>query len=324
MIYRFGKTHPDSLLILPGEILEHIENASENEIRFLLAVSPHLSGGKEEEELLSLVSDRFEREEALLALAFWRGCGVIKTDARKKSPSAQRARALPEKREEPEKSEPAKKVIDVDEAPFYSSKDLADAAEKMPEFKNLVSFAEERLEKVLNTSELAKLYSFLDYLKLPADVVMLVMEDCCSQGKKSLRYLSKVLLSFADEEINTYEKAEAYFLAKKERTGYERYVRNLFGIGDRKLSRPEAECVLAWKENFGYGEEMLDAAYEKTVAAAKNPTIKYMHKILESWHSAGIRTPDAIQAAPQGEKAPKSYDLDDFFEKAVASGRKDF
>jgi DnaD/phage-associated family protein len=324
MVYRFGKTYPDSLLVLPGEILEHIENASENEIRILLALAPHLSGGAEEEEILLALSDRFAREEALLALAFWRGCGILKTDSRKKSAAKPRSKEPSEKRELPAENEPAKKVIDVDEAPFYSSADLAEAAEKMPEFKNLVSFAEGRLEKVLNTSELAKLYSFLDYLKLPADVVMLVMEDCCSQGKKSLRYLSKVLLSLADEEINTYEKAEAYFLAKKERAGYERYVRNLFGIGDRKLSHAEAECIAAWKEKFSFGEEMLDAAYEKTVAAAKNPTIKYMHKILESWHSAGIATPDAIDSAPQGEKAPKSYDLDDFFEKAVASGRKDF
>lgn len=324
MIYRFGKAYPDSLLVLPGEILDHIENASETEIRFLLAIAPILSGGAEEEAIFAAVGDRFDREEALSALAFWRGCGILKTDARKKA-GAQKARpAVSEKREVPAEKVPAKSAIDADEAPFYSSKDLADAAEKMPEFKNLVSFAEERFEKVLNTSEIARLYSFLDYLKMPLDVVMLVIEDSCSQGKKSLRYVSKVLLSFADDEINTYEKAEAYYLAKKERTSYESYVRSLFGLGTRKLSKAESECILAWKETFGFGEEMLDAAYEKTVAAAKNPTIKYMHKILESWHAAGITSPDAVDAAPQAEKAPKSYDLDDFFEKAVASGRKDF
>ena len=324
MIYRFGKTHPDSLLILPGEVLDVIENASETEIRFLLAIAPLLSGGAEEEDLILAVGDLFEREEAVSALAFWRGCGVLKTDAKKKSPARKAVRIPAEKREEEIEEKEPKKTLDVDEPPFYSSKDLAEAAETMPEFKNLVSFAEERLEKVMNTSELAKLYSFLDYLKLPLDVVMLVMEDCCSQGKKGLRYISKVLVTFADEEINTYEKAEAYFLSKKERQSYERYVRNLFGLGDRKLARGEAECIGTWKEKYGFGEEMLDAAYEKTVAAAKNPTIKYMHKILESWHASGIKTPDEIDSAPSGEKAPKSYDLDDFFEKAVASGRKDF
>ena len=47
----------------------------------------------------------------------------------------------------------AKKVIDADEAPFYSSADLARAASDQPDFKNLVAFAEQRLEKVMNTTQ---------------------------------------------------------------------------------------------------------------------------------------------------------------------------
>lgn len=317
MTYRLGKAYPDSLLVLPGEVLSKIEEASDSEIRILLYLAGKLSaGGATEEEILSYLSDAFSREEVLSALSFWRGCGVLKADGKKSAP------VTPKKG--PSEKTPAK-VIDADEAPFYTSADLAAAAESQPDFKNLVSFAEGRLEKVMNQSELARLYSFLDYLKMPLDVVMLVIEDCASRDKKGLRYITKLLNVFQDEGIDTYEKAEAYFVRRKESQLYENIVRSLFGLGTRKLTSAEETCVSTWRTKFCYGEEMLNLAYEKTANTAKTPSIKYMHKILESWYQNGVTTPEEtekLKSAP-GTVADKSYDLDDFFEQAVSKGRKD-
>jgi len=316
MNYRFSKAYPDSLLLFPADVLEKLPDAGEGEIRILFYVSQLLSQGKqEEEEICNALSSLFSAEEVRLALSFWRGCGILKSDGKKREPSSVPA-AKPKQH--------AAELVDADEAPFSSAKELADAAESVPDFKNLVSFAEGRLEKVLNTSELARLYTFLDYLKMPVDVIMLVIEDCCSREKKSLRYITKMLTSFQDEGIDSYEKAEAYFVSRKESAVYEKYVRFLFGLGDRKLTRQETEILEIWRCQFGFGEEMLEAAFEKTVASAKNPSIKYMHKILESWHSAGASTPEDIKtlSANSAAKAPKSYDLDDFFQQAVSKGRK--
>lgn len=322
MIYRFGKTYPDNLLVLPGEILDKIENASETEIRVLLYLAAKLRcGGEEEEELIAFLSEAFEREEVVAALGFWRGCGILKTD-NKKTQKITAKKGSEGKREEKEET---KKVIDADEAPFYTSEDLAKAAESQPDFKTLVSFAEQRLEKVMNQSELARLYSFLDYLKMPLDVVMLVIEDCVSKDKKSLRYITKLLTVFQDDGIDSYDKAEEFFLRRRESQGYENFVRSLFGLGTRKLTKGEEECLELWRDKFHYGEDMLSAAFEKTVGAAKNPSIKYMHKILENWYNAGATTPEETEKikGPDGTTAAKSYDLDDFFEQAVSKGRKD-
>ncbi len=321
MFYRFSKTYPDDLLVLPGEVLNHLEEASPEEVRILLLVTPKLLRGAEEEEILSDLEDSFSSEEILSALAFWRGCGVLSKEGKK----GEKKRAAPVVKKEIVVEEPVeKKVIDADEAPFYSSADLAAAAEKEPDFKNLVSFAEERLEKVMNTSELARLYSFLDYLKMPLDVVMLVIEDCASRGKKSLRYITKLLSVFQDDGIDTYEKAEEYFVRRNERNVYENFIRALFGLGTRKLTKAEEECLDLWQKKFCYGEEILTAAFEKTANAAKNPSIKYMHKILENWFANGVTRVEEIEklGANKADKAPKSYDLDDFFEQAVSVGRK--
>lgn len=328
MLYRFGKSYPDQLVLLPAELFDKIDHASETELRVFLHLAPHIAkNGLEEEEALAMLEDSFSQEEVLSALAFWRGCGIFRSEGKrsvKKTPIKQEYhRTAPEREVEEETKLAPKKTIDADEAPFYSSADLADAAKLHPEFKDLVSFAEQRLEKVMNTSELARLYSFLDYLKMPLDVVLLVIEDCVSRDKKSLRYITKVLTSFQDDGIDNYDKAEAYFVARNQRQSYEARVKNLFGL-TRKLTKSEEECIAAWQTTFDYGEEMLNAAYEKTVAAAKNPSIKYMHKILENWHASGFTTPEETEgsASDKTAKAEKSYDVDDFFQSAVSKGRK--
>ena len=326
MVYRLGKCEPDGLILIPGVSLEHIQEAGSTELKVLLTVAALLRGGElEEEEILAETEGVFEKEELLCALAFWRGCGVFTTNSKKGKGKRAAKLSATHATEEGKEGEPKPKaVIDADEAPFYSAKDLADAAEAVPDFKSLVSFAESRLEKVMNTSELARLYSFLDYLKMPLGVVMLVIEDCASRDKRSLRYITKMLTSFQDEGIDSYEKAEAWFASREEKSRYEGIVRRLFGLGERKLTGAEDEMITAWRCSFGYGEEMLNAAYERTVASAKNPSIRYMHKILESWHRDGFGTPEEVgKGTAKREMAEKSYDLDDYFEKAVSKGRKD-
>ena len=324
MFYRFGKNYPDELVPIPLHFFEKAEHASETELRVLLSLAPHLaSGGLEEEEAIALLEESFAAEEVLAALAFWRGCGIFKSDAKRTVKRAPFKGTVTKSEPTPTEEPAVKKVIDADEAPFYSSADLAAAAQSQPDFKNLVSFAEQRLEKVMNTSELARLYSFLDYLKMPLDVVILVIEDCASRDKKSLRYITKVLTSFQDEGIDTYDKAEAYFVARKESASYEGKIKNLFGL-TRKLTKSEEECITLWRTTFEFSDEMLNLAYEKTVNAAKNPTIKYMHKILENWHASGFTTPADVEggASSPAAKAEKSYDVDDFFQSAVSKGRK--
>ena len=324
MTYRLGKCYPDGMILLPESVLEHITEAGDAELRILLRLAAVLkNGAMTEDELLAALQGEEAAEEVRLSLAFWRGCGVIATDNRKKAAKPAKRVVTPEPEAEEKAEEAAKKTIDADEAPFYTAKDLADAAEREPSFKSLVSFAENRLEKVLNTSELARLWSFLDYLKMPADVVMLVIEDCAARDKRSLRYVTKMLTVFADDGITDYAKAEAYFATRQEKNQYDGFVRRLFGLGERKLSTAEDEILNTWRKTYGYGEDMLGAAYEKTVASAKNPSIKYMHKILESWHRDGVRTLEDVGKTARSEKAEKSYDLDDFFQKAVSRGRKE-
>ena len=313
MTYRFEKYYGDEWIRLPAEVLRQLDRAGEKEIKILLALAGRLSlGPAGEEEIDALLAASYSQKEIGAALAFWRGAGIL-------SASEGEAPALPVP-QAPQSAE--KRRIDVEEPPLYSPDDLARAAED-PSFKNLVKVAQDKLGKMLNNSEIARLYSFVDYLKLPAEVVMLSIQDCCSRGKNGLRYVSKQLQDFADNGIDTYEKADAELARRRRFDSYSSFVRNLFGFGERSFTAKERDAVNAW-QNWGYGEDVLTLAYERTVSSAKKPSIAYMHKILDGWYRNGWLTPEDVQKGrAETEHPAKTYDLDDFFEAAVERTRRE-
>ncbi|MBQ3866074.1 MAG: DnaD domain protein [Clostridia bacterium] len=330
MVYRLSRTAPDDLILLPGDLLKKLDAAGLTETRILLHVAAHLSRGPQTEE--SIVGDLegvFKQDEVRRALAFWRGVGILETRAdrdrvdRKRSASAS-PEAAPEPA--PEEIPPARKALpDPDVPPFYSGKDLEEAAKGNPGYVALVEHVEKKLGKVLNTSELATLWSYIDYLKMPSEVLMLIVEDCCMRGHGNLRYISKYVMALQDQGLDTYEKAEAYYYRQNQKRTFANRIRTLFGI-ERALSKSEEALVEEWA-GWAFSDEMLDLAYEKTVSTARKPSIKYMHKILESWHETGIATPAQAEAGAAPRQAPdargeKTYDLNTAFEKAVERQRK--
>ena len=320
MKVRFAKFYGDEWMPLPVAVIRKMQNAGETDLKVLLAAAEYLTAGPvEEEELFSLLGGAFERAEIEKALAFWRGADIVVPDGKKSA-----ARKAPVRPAEPEEEKEVKKParVDAEEPPFYSSVELADAAERNPRFKDLTAFAEEKLGKVLNTSEVAKLYSFLDYLKLPAEVIMLSIEDCASRGKGSLRYVAAQLNGFANEGICTYEAAEAHFARRAAFDQYAGTVRRLFGTGDRSFTAKEKEAIDLWQK-WGYGEDVLELAFEKTVSSAKKPTVVYMHKVLESWHQNGWLTAEDVKNGKANGTPDKSYDIDDFFRAAVSNSMKE-
>ena len=335
MVYRLSRTAPDDLILLPGDLLKKLETAGLTETRILLHVAARLSRGPQtEERLVGDLEGVFKQDEVRRALAFWRGVGILETRLDRDRTDSKRAarpaaEAAPEARpDEPAASEaaPRKVLPDPDVPPFYSGKDLEDAAKANPGYVALVEHVEKKLGKVLNTSELATLWSYIDYLKMPPEVLLLIVEDCCMRGHDNLRYISKTVMSLQDQGLDTYEKAEAYYYKQNQKRTFASRIRTLFGL-ERALSKSEEALVEEWSA-WAFSDEMLDLAYEKTVSTARKPSIKYMHKILEGWHASGFTTPAQVEAgsAPRGQtpdaRGEKTYDLNTAFEKAVERQRK--
>lgn len=288
---------------VPRRAAEFFAEAGECELRVLLFVCENPAF--EEEELFEALSGLYEPSSLREALAFWRGAGLFKRRG---------AKAAPKKEVQ---EEPKAEVKIVSSRPSYTAQDLAEAVEQTPDFKSLVDYAEARLEKLLNRADLSLLYSFVDYLGLPVDVVMLAMESCIKEGKKSLRYIEKLLVALTDDGIVTYEDADAYFARRAEYLSYEGQIRTMCGFSSRALTAAEKKLITSWKEEKGYTAEELEAAYEKTIAAISKPSLSYMNKVLST-----------LRSAPQGDGADrekqgrKTYETSSRFAKAVARTKK--
>ena len=313
MNYRLKAPEEGQSIALPLDIVDKLGEVGEDELKFILAAYAYDASGKDGEDRLLYICEKcaMTKEQCAEYAAFWRGAGYLKTGFGKS-------------KEKTQSTEKRKALFDTEKKPSYSSADIARAAENSL-FCDLCEYAQNRLGKAFNTSELATLYSFLDYLKMPVGVVMLVIEHCASKGKGSLRYVEKMLISMADAGVDDYPKADAYLQEIQKKQSFENQIRTLLGLGPRALTAKEKTALHAWLHEFHSPMPLISLAYEKTIHAIKQPSIPYMHTILEGWFREGITDPAALeQKSIPAIDTTRSYDPAAFFEAAVKRGeRKD-
>ena len=293
MRYEISEKWTDESFAVPRAAETFLSEAGECELRVLLFAASH--GAFEDFEIVSSLD--FPESEVREALAFWRGAGLFSKSARKQTA-------------EPKKEEPAVKIVSA--RPNYTSFDLAAAVDNAPDFKSLVDYAEHRLGKNFNRADLSLLYSFVDYLALDVDVVMLAIESCAKEGKKSLRYIEKLLIALVDDEICTYEAADAYFARRAEYLSFEGQIRALCGFSARALTAAEKKLITSWKDEYHYTQEELNEAYEKTVNAIAKPSLSYMNKVLRTLREGDV----------QKDRPNKTYNTESRFAKALARPKR--
>ncbi len=287
---------------VPERAGDCLATASEAELKVLFCACR--LGSFEADELVQALAGSVSSDEALQALAFWRGAGLFS------APGAQ-GQTLAEP--------PSVKKITTSRVQ-YTRLELADAAEKNRDFKSLIDYAEHRLNKNFTATDLNILYSFVDYMALGVDVVMLAIEQCATEGKTSLRYIEKLLIALADEGIDSYEAADAYFTSRREYLSFEGQIRAMCGFSTRSLTAAEKKILAAWQGEGGFSMEEIRAAYERTVTAISKPSLSYMNKVLTTARTRGEAI-DAISAEQQ-KATGKTYETNSRFQAALERTRK--
>ncbi len=280
---------------IPREAEAYFAEAGESELRVLLFACRVRAF--DEEEIVAALG--LESSAVREALAFWRGAGIFVKGGTKTEKQA-------------EKNEDAPRVKILSSRPNYTSFDVANAIDRSPEFKSLIDYTEQTLEKMLSRAELSQLYSFVDYLGLPVDVVMLAIESCVKEGKKNLRYIEKLLIALVDAEITEYEAADAYFASRAEYLSFEGKIRAMCGFSSRALTAAEKKIITAWKDEAHYTQEEIAEAYEKTVNAISKPSVSYMNKVLRTLR----------EGSPKESDPQKTYDTESRFAKALARPKR--
>ncbi len=311
--FRLKQKPGEKGIFLPERVLKSLTNATESELKLLILLAKE---GRDkdylsESDLLPEASKAgIDKDTFTEALAFFRGAGLVENEE------------TDEKSFEPKQNLSA--VSKKSPTTAYTSEELSRATGDR-EFLELVEFAGKSFKKPLNRSDIATLYSFTDSLLLPYDVIMLGIEHCVTEGKLSLRYVEKLLIDFADREVNTYEKAEEYIKSRALYKTFEGKIRAKLGIGQRSLTAKEKTMIACWQSEWNTPEELIDLAYEKTVEKTNKASMSYMNKILENWHTAGYKTVEDISCGDKKMSVVdenSSFNPDEFFAIAVSHARK--
>lgn len=187
------------------------------------------------------------------------------------------------------------------ERPEYSETDLAARLEQpQSAFRRLMGEVQRCLGKMLSTEELKILLSMYEYLNLPAEVIIILVHHCVERGRgrgsgrtPSLRIIEREAYRWADAGIDTMERAAAYIQEQNQRESRSMQIAELLGLQGRSLTQGEEKYLQIWAD-WGFSDEVIRLAYEKTCMNTGAMKWPYMHSILKSWNTQGLTTVDQI------------------------------
>ncbi len=169
---------------------------------------------------------------------------------------------------------PASKAIPLDS--FKAQKEL----------KSLFFIAEQYLGKTLSRTDMDAITYFYDTLHMSSDLIEYLIESCAENNHKSIHYIQKVALSWADNGIETVAQAKEQALSYHKNCYT---VLNAFGIKGRGPALSELSYIKKWTEDFGFSLDIIQEACRRTITATHQPSFEYTDSILSKWKKENVK-----------------------------------
>lgn len=272
---------------------------------------------------ISSIADRFEHTEKDIrrALSYWERMHLLRLEYDSQNnltgvylldsmPSAAKdvptdstavtADARPEEAVmEPEADDaaPARKSYTADDILAFTQSE--DATE-------LLFITERYLGRTLTPTDTDTILYFYDGLGFSTDLIEYLVEYCVSKGHTSIRYIEKVALRWAEDDITSVEQAKQ--ASNLHNQTYFTVMRAL-GITGRNLVPAETAFIDKWKNTYGFSSELISEACQRTIQATHQPSFEYTDSILTNWLKKDVKSPADIarlDAEFQSRKKPSS------------------
>lgn len=169
------------------------------------------------------------------------------------------------------------------EKPTYSEAQIKQLTEN-DEVKWLLNIIEIYLERLIKPSDMQLILYLYESLGFSAELIMYLYEYCISKNKKNPSYIEAVALSWAEEGIDTVEKAEASTALYN--SNYNA-INKAFGL-NRSPGQVEKQYIEKWLNKFAFSIDIIVEACNRTILLTQKPDFKYTDKILENWHKKGV------------------------------------
>ena len=171
--------------------------------------------------------------------------------------------------------------------------------DQLAEFKSrqstaeLMFIAESYLGRTLSANDVRSILFISDELHFSFDLLDYLLQYCIDRGKKDFRYIEKVAISWAQNQITTVSQAQNQ-VTKYDKDTYT--VMNALGKTNQPTMK-EAEFIKRWYQIYGFTSDVILEACERTVLATDKHRFEYADKILKSWQSFGVHHKNDIAKA---------------------------
>lgn len=312
MSLNFDLTLPSAWFLVPTSVaIKHLPSATETELKVLLWL---LAAGPKASEEAACEALGLTASAVGEAVAAWVDRGVFMLSDKQVALVPPAACDTPAAARRTEIRRPSYRFAEVEAA-------LA----QNPNLRSALLTGQSMLGRTFSSTEYEILYALGDYYGLPPETILLLFSLCRAEGKTSAKAIEERAAEWMRLGISDPADAERYIARRRSAKSAESTVRAVFGIGERRLSKKERDFISRWTEDFRYGRDMIEPAYEKCVDATGKLSFAYIDRILSSWNAKGIATPEAAAAEvpppaktsgrkKQDTAAAPSYDIDKFME----------
>jgi len=186
----------------------------------------------------------------------------------------------------------------------YSAEKIAQLTNN-DEIKWAMQIVEVYLDRPLKPMDLQLILYLYEELHFSPELIMYLYEYCVSKGKKNASYIEAVALTWAEGGIDTEAKA------KEAATTYSDHfntVNKAFGL-NRAPGQIERQYITKWVEVFGFSDEIITEACNRTILRTQKPDFKYTDKILETWFKKDVKSnTDIARLDEEFSKTNKTHD----------------
>ncbi|BCI60231.1 DnaD domain protein [Solibaculum mannosilyticum] len=331
----------NAVFAVPSAVVDkHLKLAGSAQLKALLWLLRHAGEKAGIDDVASAIG--LSRLDTMDALQYWVEAGLLSpmddgfapssspsadetsvSSAKGSEPSAPALDADPvsEKQEAPVStpSSPGKPSHIPAPSPKPDSREVLRRAQECEDIAFLLQETQIRFGRPLSPAEISTLVWLHDYNGLPTGVILMIIEFAQSREKCSMRYIEKVAVNWADEEIDTLEKAERKLAQIHTAQCNWNQLCSALGISSRSPSAREATYTERWMQEWSFSTDIIRMAYEECVNNTGNLNFSYMNKVLERWHKANVKTPkDVVAVLNKGKpnlnksslSGPASFDLD--------------
>ena len=201
-------------------------------------------------------------------------------------------------------------IIPPQGRPQYTVQELAVYRSQSKDIERLFTKAAQALGKLLTYNDMNVIFGLHDWLRLPLDVIEYLLHYSTENGQRSLRYIEKCAINWAERGIEDLEEAQTYVHT------YDKNYRSILGQMGKLSTFPtpaQRKLMDKWLHEMHMPLAVVLEACDRTTVSAEKPSLAYVDKVLSAWHKSGITTIAAIPKADEDfakqqteKKEPKS------------------